>query len=111
MRVDGLRLGETRDNEDFEERTTSIGQGDILFLYTDGLIEGKNASGEQYGKKKTKQLLEEMLSRGKDAQALVDGLMRSFMAHNGAKELDDDVTLAIATVLTPGAELRQNETP
>jgi sigma-B regulation protein RsbU (phosphoserine phosphatase) len=47
----GQRLGEAREVHEFEEKTVPLTEGDILFLYTDGLMEGRDLSGEMYGKK------------------------------------------------------------
>ena len=70
---------------------------DILFLYTDGLMEGKNRAGDMYGKKRTRKLVETSLQRG--PEQLIRTLMSDFKKHNEGKVLDDDVTLAAARIL------------
>lgn len=89
----GIRLGETRDNSDFSEKTVSIEPDDLLFLYTDGIIEGTNSVGTQYGKKQLRSMLERTAVGG--PEIVVKSLMEDFLAHNGGKPLDDDVTLAV----------------
>jgi len=89
----GQRLGEAMDFRDFEEVKVPINPGDILFTYTDGLLEGKNPGGEQYGKKRSRKMIESTLSQG--PREVVDQLIADFMQHNGDKMLDDDVTLAV----------------
>lgn len=96
LTANGTRLGEGPDSHDFEEKTIPIAEGDLLFLYTDGLLEGKNAEGTQYGKKHTRQVLEAALAGG--PQNMINTLMSDFMTHNGDKPLDDDVTLAVARI-------------
>ncbi|MBC7692315.1 MAG: SpoIIE family protein phosphatase [Methylotenera sp.] len=93
----GMRLGEKRDNRDFEEKTIDIASGDQFFLYTDGLIEGKNVQGDMYGKKKMKQLVESQLANS--PTDVVNALVTDFMAYNEGKMLDDDVTLAVMRFL------------
>jgi sigma-B regulation protein RsbU (phosphoserine phosphatase) len=93
MVASGMRLGEQRENNGFEEKTVPISPEDILFLYTDGLIEGKDNGGEMYGKKRAKKMIESLLVKG--PESIISGLMGDFLGHNGDKALDDDVTLAI----------------
>jgi sigma-B regulation protein RsbU (phosphoserine phosphatase) len=96
----GQRLGEEADNSAYEEHTLDIAEGDILFLYTDGLTEGKNLDGEMYGKKRVKRVMEAEVSQG-PYQSL-QTLTREFMNHNGEKPLDDDVTLAVIEMYPNG---------
>ena len=104
LAVDGTRLGEAMNAAPFEEKSIQVAPGDILFMYTDGLTEGKNHSGDMYGKKKVRKRVEASLARG--PKAVVSDLMKEFLAHNGDKPLDDDVTLAVATILKIGSGLR-----
>jgi sigma-B regulation protein RsbU (phosphoserine phosphatase) len=93
----GTRLGEALDVPPYEEAQCKFGPDDMLVLYTDGIIEGKNTEGEMYGKKKTRKLIEANLTGG--PEQVVSALMSDFMQHNGSKPLDDDVTLAVAKIL------------
>ncbi|HTL12504.1 MAG TPA: SpoIIE family protein phosphatase, partial [Bdellovibrionota bacterium] len=92
----GTRAGESRDAPEFPEKKVQLQRGDLLFLYTDGLLEGTNGAGEQYGKKRARQTVEKYLSGGPDG--IVDGIMKDFLPYNGDKPLDDDVTLAVAQI-------------
>ncbi len=94
----GVRLGETRECVEFEEKTIEISPQDILFLYTDGLLEGKNLAGEMFGKKRMRQIVERNLSSGLDS--IATSLMKEFMQYNEGKALDDDCTLAAAQILS-----------
>jgi serine phosphatase RsbU (regulator of sigma subunit) len=68
-------------------------EGDVLFLYTDGLMENTNPANEQYGKKRAKAIVEGALPAG--PRAIIDALKVSYRQYNGdTKALDDDVTLA-----------------
>jgi sigma-B regulation protein RsbU (phosphoserine phosphatase) len=93
----GQRLGELREAPPFEEKSINIGASDILFLYTDGLTEGKDNKGEMYGKKRVKKLVEANLVNGPNS--IITALMEDFLRHNDGKPLDDDVTLAVAKIL------------
>lgn len=96
----GQRLGEARDIPPYEEATVSIAAEDVLFLYTDGLMEGKNLAGEMFGKKRMRKLAEASVSAGPDA--VIDALMNDFMPFNEGKDLDDDVTLAVVKITSAG---------
>ncbi|MEK7691083.1 MAG: SpoIIE family protein phosphatase [Bdellovibrionota bacterium] len=96
----GQRLGESHEVNDFEEKKVDIGKGDILFLYTDGLMEGKNAEGTMYGKKRVKKVLEGSLASG--PEGMIEALVADFKQHNGEKPLDDDITLSTIEILTAG---------
>ncbi len=90
----GQRLGEVQEVEsEYESKEIPFNDGDTLFLYTDGLLEGKNKEGAQYGKKQSRAVLEDALD--KDPETIIQTLMVDFLAHNSGKPLDDDVTLAV----------------
>jgi len=97
LTAEGPRVGESRDIEPYPEKTVRFAQGDVLFLYTDGLPEGKNVSDEQFGKKRVRKIVEATVSEGPDA--VIEKLMKEFMEFNAGKDLDDDVTLAVARIL------------
>jgi sigma-B regulation protein RsbU (phosphoserine phosphatase) len=92
----GQRLGEMRDNNSFEEKTMPLKPGDILFMYTDGVIEGKNLAGDQFTKKQLRKIIEANISGGPDK--VIESIMKKFMKHSEGKPLDDDVTLAAARI-------------
>jgi serine phosphatase RsbU (regulator of sigma subunit) len=96
----GNRLGETEEGDTYEETTVPMGPGDILFLYTDGLMENKNEAVEQYGKKRVREVVEGALPKG--PAGVIEALKVAYRAFNGdVKMLDDDVTLAAIRIHTP----------
>jgi sigma-B regulation protein RsbU (phosphoserine phosphatase) len=97
----GNRLGEGAELAQVEEKTMSISAGDILFLYTDGLMEGKDLKGDQYGKKRTRKVVEAALPGGPNE--IVKTIMEDFLKYNEGKALDDDITIA-ATLILKGAK-------
>ncbi|OFZ42191.1 MAG: hypothetical protein A2070_00585 [Bdellovibrionales bacterium GWC1_52_8] len=102
LALSGARLGEAREAEDFQEKTVPIQQGDLLFLYTDGILEGMNPDKVMYGKKRLRRLVESQLAQG--PEKIVSVLMADFQEFNTAtKALDDDITLAVAEILAPNA--------
>ncbi|OFZ81050.1 MAG: hypothetical protein A2583_13765 [Bdellovibrionales bacterium RIFOXYD1_FULL_53_11] len=102
LKSTGMRLGEVHEVPDYKELSVKIAPEDMLFLYTDGLLEGTNAVGEQFGKKRAIRLVESKLAEG--PEAVIDTALGDFMKHNGLKELDDDLTLAVAKILKTGGD-------
>ena len=93
----GTRLGEFPDVEPFEQREIDLETGDLLFLYTDGIMEGKNLADDMYGKKRVLKFCKEGLAISSDA--LIANLMKDFNHYNEGKPYDDDVTLVAARIL------------
>jgi phosphoserine phosphatase RsbU/P len=65
--------------------------GDLLLLYSDGLIQGMDAAGEQLGLERVCEWLSEL--RDRPAQAIADTLLERSRAH--AAMLDDDVSVLV----------------
>lgn len=73
----------------FELGSDLLHSGDLLFLYTDGVPEAKNAEGEFFGEER----LHAVLGEPGSAEAVVDRLRRAVVAHSGVAEQFDDVTM------------------
>jgi sigma-B regulation protein RsbU (phosphoserine phosphatase) len=97
MMATGMRLGESQTPPPFEEKSMPLERGDMIFLYTDGLMEGRSSAGEMFGKKRVRKVVEANLAQG--SETAVSSLMGEFLSYNAGKELDDDVTVALATLL------------
>jgi sigma-B regulation protein RsbU (phosphoserine phosphatase) len=82
-----------------------LAPGERLLLYTDGLVEARDAHGRMFS-------LDSRVEACLTAQSLdtaLDGVLRLVLAHTGAR-LDDDLALLIAESLpTPTAELPATE--
>lgn len=79
--------------EEFASRQLTLGSGDSLVLYTDGITEAFNASGEQYG---TDRLARTAFAHRADApRDLVAACLEDMRAFRGAAEKTDDVTVMV----------------
>lgn len=67
--------------------------GDRLLLFTDGLIETANPAGRAFGKRRLNAAL--IASHGKPITDVIDGLVDDVVAHAGAADPDDDITLVL----------------
>ena len=84
----------------YEPGIARIGPGDLLFVFTDGLVEALNPSDEPYGDERMLEALDFL--RGQSAAATIRGLTESVDRFSaGARQYDDITCLAVR--LEPGA--------
>jgi len=90
--ADGLILGVNK-NVVFEEKTTTLSQGDLILLYTDGLTEAENADGEFFGLKRVNDILVQHAL--KSPQAIIEALLEQLKQFCRSESFNDDITLMI----------------
>ncbi len=82
--------------EMYAECTLSFQPGDVIVLYTDGLVEAMNQTGEMYG---FERLYQAMLNAPtSNAQAMADYLLNEIDVFVGPAEPSDDMTAVIIKV-------------
>jgi serine phosphatase RsbU (regulator of sigma subunit) len=92
LRNTGIPLGITRDTT-WTTGTVTLAPGDVLALYTDGVTEAQNASGELF---EDARLLEAVQnSRERTAQAVQDVLLAAVDRFVGAAPQSDDLTMLV----------------
>jgi sigma-B regulation protein RsbU (phosphoserine phosphatase) len=84
----GPAIGLTRDAK-FKSDTIKIKSGDLLLLYTDGLVEARNSDGEEFGDNRLSSFLKE--NHHKSAADFVKDLRDE--AIDFAKKFHDDLSL------------------
>ncbi len=92
----GLGLGLSR-NGTYEKHilkyTLSYSSGDVLVLYTDGLVEAHNAVRDEYGYERLRQL---SLENGKNTpRQIIDTIIENVQHFSGSTQFEDDCTLLI----------------
>ena len=75
----------------YEERTVEMRDGDALFLFTDGLVETEDETGEPFGMSRLEALLK--VHRASDLPALLAHVDAAVRAHRGPVEAADDATM------------------
>jgi sigma-B regulation protein RsbU (phosphoserine phosphatase) len=81
-------------NLDFQSKTIRMASGDILLLYTDGLIESRSSDGEEFGESR---LVEFVIKHSnKSVTEFLDELRLEVEKH--ARELHDDLSLMIIKI-------------
>jgi sigma-B regulation protein RsbU (phosphoserine phosphatase) len=98
LMASGRRLGDLEAGDpNFEEKIVEAGPGDLLFLYTDGLLEGLDANGAMYGKKRARQLAGDAARGG--AEEVIQKVLADFQGFAGKAPLADDLTLVGVSLL------------
>jgi sigma-B regulation protein RsbU (phosphoserine phosphatase) len=96
LNSEGTILG-LLDDVTYEEQSTTLDSGDILVLYTDGVVEARNPAGELFGEEKLQNLLSKHHSLSPDE--LKDKIYKAICQHTKDTEQQDDITLLILKVL------------
>jgi sigma-B regulation protein RsbU (phosphoserine phosphatase) len=87
----GLPLG-AFDFGTYEEETLRLDAGDLLFMYTDGLTETKDPTGEEeYGEDRLNRLLVDF--REAEVSQVFETVSRSLTEFSGRDDADDDITM------------------
>jgi len=90
--AEGLILGVNK-NVVFEEKTTTLFQGDLILLYTDGLTEAENANGEFFGIERVSDIF---IQHSQQApQEIIDALLEQLKHFCQSESFNDDITLMI----------------
>ena len=102
----GLPLGMFRDTR-YYEYYLSLEPGQTLVLYTDGVTEAANSSGEQYGRLRLEQRVREGMNLG--ARQLIDFIHEDVEKFTEGRGADDDITMFIIKSIEKQAKPVINE--
>ncbi|MFH0963834.1 MAG: GAF domain-containing SpoIIE family protein phosphatase [Planctomycetota bacterium] len=93
---EGLLLGVNPDVE-YEEHQITLQGGDVLVLYTDGVVDAENIEGARFGEERLREVLRANVSLA--AQELAGAIYDAVRRHAGSVDLTDDFTLTVTKVL------------
>ncbi|MGB3565429.1 MAG: PP2C family protein-serine/threonine phosphatase [Thermoanaerobaculia bacterium] len=82
---------------ELQGQAAPIGSGDVLVLYTDGLLEAADFHGNSYGDERLTAAISH-LSPDNSARQIRDSVLESVTHFKGDVELQDDLTLVVAKV-------------
>ena len=88
----GMMVG-AFDWAEYKEASTTLGAGDLLLIFSDGISEAERATGEEYGEARLEQFAVE--HRALSADEMRHALFAEIGAWSGAQERGDDQTLVI----------------
>lgn len=92
----GIVLGYMPDSE-YGERTVKLQPDDLLVLYTDGIIETEDPSGEMFGEERLVDIAATLI--GQSASDVLEGLWDAVRNHCVNCAQADDITLVVIRVL------------
>ena len=98
----GLILG-IQERVEFEEERVSLLPGDLVVLYTDGISEAADATGEQFGEERLYETLSAMPS-ALPAREVTERVLATLREFLDGTEAQDDITLMVLKVLEPAAQ-------
>lgn len=81
----------------YSDRTQQLSNGDRLILYTDGLIECTDSSGDAWDKGKMQKLLKTEITG--NAEDICGSIVNSAFSHFAGFPLKDDITLVVMEIL------------
>ena len=100
-----LRIGSTAipigimEDIDVGELAFALLPGDFILLYSDGVTEAANSSGELFGMERLVQHFERLGTQHIDAQNVVSALVNEVRTFSGNQILSDDLTLVVLKAL------------
>lgn len=94
--VVSLALGILPDTR-YDEDSLVLDQGDVVLLFTDGVVEAKNRQGEEFGFVR----LAQAVAQGQSSGEMLSKVLTAVSTHVGGEAQYDDVT--IVTLGHPGA--------
>jgi sigma-B regulation protein RsbU (phosphoserine phosphatase) len=83
-------------NQVYKEEQITLSEGDLVFLYTDGIIEANNVDGEMYKKERLLEVLKEHVSLS--ASDIEESVIKSVTAFTEGMPQKDDITMVVLKV-------------
>ncbi|HEX2877095.1 MAG TPA: SpoIIE family protein phosphatase [Polyangiaceae bacterium] len=93
LEAPGPWLGIKRDLDDIPVSSLALARGDLLCLYSDGLIEARDAKGELFDMERLSEALERAARDHDSLQDIADDVLHAVAQH--AHEREDDWTLLL----------------
>jgi serine phosphatase RsbU (regulator of sigma subunit) len=114
LRSQGMGLGLDRGelfSKSLVEETLDLNPGDVLVLYTDGVVESRNSTGDEYGYDRLLRVLCE--NRHEEAHDLHGVLLSDLQVFLGGRAYEDDMTVVVMKwkgVAMPGVHVAETVT-
>ncbi|HEV7508114.1 MAG TPA: PP2C family protein-serine/threonine phosphatase [Thermoanaerobaculia bacterium] len=85
---------------DYLEERLPVAAGDLLIFYTDGLVEARNAQGEDYGDARLRRAVARAAS-SRTARDVRDSILGDLSNFKGDEEQADDITVVVVRLRWP----------
>jgi sigma-B regulation protein RsbU (phosphoserine phosphatase) len=100
--VNGPRLGDRKDFV-YDEKTVEFYPGDLVFFYTDGILDIQDLEGKKWGERNFLKSLLDSSNTGEDADAKIEQLRTKLNSFRNGSNLIDDVTMVMCEYERPAA--------
>ncbi|MDX1984213.1 MAG: PP2C family protein-serine/threonine phosphatase [Bryobacteraceae bacterium] len=77
----------------YQRGLATLESDDLLVLYSDGVVEASNATGEEFGEHRLLETI--MANRDRDAEKIRRSVVEAVRSFTGTSELEDDLTLVV----------------
>lgn len=92
--VNGPRLGESKDYI-YQETSLEFAPGDMIFLYTDGILDVQDPKDKKWGERAFLKALVDHTNAGADVPERLNGLKKTMNDFRAGSQLIDDVTMVL----------------
>ena len=99
--AEGLILG-VEQQVAFEEKSVNLEPGDLLFIFTDGIIEAERAPGEFFGVPRLCELLSRVQQEA--PEQIIDRVLEALTGFGSSGPLQDDVSMVVMKVCGTGRQ-------
>ncbi len=96
--VEGFPLG-LFPGSTYEETCLPLRRGDMVILFSDGIVDAVNSRGEQFGTERLATLLQHHPTASLSARGAVDAILEAVTTHQSGTEHFDDETIIALRVL------------
>jgi serine phosphatase RsbU (regulator of sigma subunit) len=113
IEINGLPLGLPaliRPDKPYEALTIDLQPGDGLLLYSDGVVEAQNETGEMYEEDRLSDMLQRTLPT-EGATSSIRSIYRSVEAFTGGASRTDDLTVVALKRVVPAGEFGRPQDP
>ena len=80
-------------NSTYEERILGLETGDVIVFYTDGIVERRDSSGEEFGLKRLAQVVRE--HREKNPEGIIESIEHELERYSSKSPAHDDQTIFV----------------
>ena len=95
IRAEGVPLG-LLENTEYQEAAVTLESGDLLAMFSDGIIEAANPQQEEFGTRRLENVLRQNASR--PPQEIVDRTFEELRKYEAGRPVRDDQTLVLLKV-------------
>jgi serine phosphatase RsbU (regulator of sigma subunit) len=88
----------TRLDAEYRQERHKVRRGDVLVLYTDGLVETRNVLGQDYGYPRLQKTVARAASGTHSVREIRDAILGDLSHFKGDSEQSDDITVVVARV-------------